>query len=147
MVNNLTNIESVLNKKYSVVSYHCVRWAVAVGVVDVAWIKSQENLVDAFMTHVDWSYTCLLIYKLVVLGVETSGLDIYGNSLDQRVPNDSQCDWFPTFGIEYCELITLKYTNTGSQNNRQRIFDDNGDPFKIYHYNLCYYLRFHLYPC
>jgi hypothetical protein len=48
VVKNSTNVESVLNKKHSSIAYHYVRWAVAAGVITVAWIASEENLADVF---------------------------------------------------------------------------------------------------
>jgi hypothetical protein len=48
VVKNSTNVESVLNKKHSSVAYHYVRWAVAAGIITVAWIQSEENLADSF---------------------------------------------------------------------------------------------------
>jgi hypothetical protein len=48
VVNNSTNVESVLNKKHSSVAYHYVCWAVADGIITVAWIRSEENLADPF---------------------------------------------------------------------------------------------------
>jgi hypothetical protein len=48
VVKNSTNVESVLNKKHSSVAYHYVRWAVAVGIIIVIWIRSEENLADPF---------------------------------------------------------------------------------------------------
>jgi hypothetical protein len=43
VVKNSTNVESVLNKKHSLVAYHYVHWAVAAGIITVAWIWSEEN--------------------------------------------------------------------------------------------------------
>ena len=47
VVNNSTKVESTLNKKHSSVAYHYVRWAVAAGIISVAWIRTGENLADA----------------------------------------------------------------------------------------------------
>jgi hypothetical protein len=61
-VKNSTKVESVLNKKHSSVAYHYARWAVAAGIITVAWIESGENLSDPFtkrlteMTH-DYLYS------------------------------------------------------------------------------------------
>jgi hypothetical protein len=46
VVKNSTNVESVLNKKHSSVAYHYVHWAVAAGIITVAWIRSEVNLAD-----------------------------------------------------------------------------------------------------
>jgi hypothetical protein len=48
VVKNSTKVESVLNKKHSSIAYHYVRWAVAAGIITVAWIESGENLSDPF---------------------------------------------------------------------------------------------------
>lgn len=48
VVKNATNVESVLNKKHNSIAYHYVRWAVAAGMVTLAWIESGENLADVF---------------------------------------------------------------------------------------------------
>jgi hypothetical protein len=48
VVKNLTKIESILNKKHSSVAYHYIRWAVAAGIISVAWIPTGENLSDVF---------------------------------------------------------------------------------------------------
>ena len=48
VVKNSSRIESTLNKKHSSIAYHYVRWAVAAGIISVAWIDSKENLADAF---------------------------------------------------------------------------------------------------
>jgi hypothetical protein len=48
VVRNSSHIELVLNKKHSSIAYHYVRWAVAGGIITVAWTKSEENLSDAF---------------------------------------------------------------------------------------------------
>jgi hypothetical protein len=48
VVKNSINVESVLNKKHSSVAYYYVRWAVAAGIITVAWIRSEENLADPF---------------------------------------------------------------------------------------------------
>ena len=48
VVKNTTKVESVLNKKSSSVAYHYVRWAVAAGIVSVAWIPTDQNLADTF---------------------------------------------------------------------------------------------------
>ena len=41
VVKNPSNIELVLNKKYSAVSYHYMRWAMAAEIVTVAWVELQ----------------------------------------------------------------------------------------------------------
>jgi hypothetical protein len=43
VVRNSSHIESVLNKKHSSIAYHYVRWAVAAGIIAVAWIRSEET--------------------------------------------------------------------------------------------------------
>jgi hypothetical protein len=48
VVKNSTKIESILNKKHSSVAYHYIRWAVAAGIISVAWIPTGENLSDVF---------------------------------------------------------------------------------------------------
>jgi hypothetical protein len=48
VVTNSSHIESVLNKKHSSIAYYYVRWAVAAGVITVAWIQPQKNLADVF---------------------------------------------------------------------------------------------------
>ena len=48
VLNNCSNIESVLNKKHSLVAYHMARWAVATGEVCIGWINGAFNLADAF---------------------------------------------------------------------------------------------------
>ena len=40
VVNNSSKIESVLNKKYSSIAFHAVRWTVAAGIVRVGWHTS-----------------------------------------------------------------------------------------------------------
>ena len=46
VVNNSTNIESMLNKKHNSIAFHYTRWNVAAGVVSIAWIDGKENLAD-----------------------------------------------------------------------------------------------------
>jgi hypothetical protein len=48
IVKNATKIESILNKKHSSVFYHYIRWAVADGIILVAWIPTGENLSVVF---------------------------------------------------------------------------------------------------
>ena len=48
VVNNSSKVESTLDKKHNSVAYHYVRNAVAASIVTVAWINSNNNLVDAF---------------------------------------------------------------------------------------------------
>ena len=48
VVKNSTNVDSTLNKKHSSVAYHFTRWSVAAGICTLAWIRSTENLADAF---------------------------------------------------------------------------------------------------
>jgi hypothetical protein len=49
VVKNSTKVESVLNKKHSSIAYHYVRWAVAAGIITVAWIELGENLANLFI--------------------------------------------------------------------------------------------------
>ena len=49
VVNNCSSIDSVLNKKHSLVAYHMARWAVAAGEVSIGWINGEYNLADAFI--------------------------------------------------------------------------------------------------
>ena len=65
-VKNSSKIESTLNKKHSAVAYHAVRWAVAAGVIKVAWIETGNNIADPFTKRLtvmqreklfgDWTY-------------------------------------------------------------------------------------------
>lgn len=48
LVKNTSLVESTLNKKHSAVAYHFSRWNVAASVIKVAWVRSQDNLADAF---------------------------------------------------------------------------------------------------
>ena len=48
VVKNATKVESKMDKKHSAVAYHFVRYAVAAGMVTIAWIKTEENLADVF---------------------------------------------------------------------------------------------------
>jgi hypothetical protein len=66
VVKNSTKVESVLNKKHSSIAYHYVRWAVAAGIIAVAWIELAETLADPFTKRlvemtcdylfVNWTY-------------------------------------------------------------------------------------------
>lgn len=47
VVNNTTKLESVLNKKHSLIAYHAVRWAVAAEIMRVGKVDTNENLTDA----------------------------------------------------------------------------------------------------
>ena len=47
VVKNSSRIDSTLHKKHSAIAYHAVRWAVAAGVIRVAWIHTTKNLADA----------------------------------------------------------------------------------------------------
>ena len=47
VVNNSSNIASVLNKKHNAIAYHAVRWAVAAGVIRVGKVDTKENIADA----------------------------------------------------------------------------------------------------
>ena len=46
-VKNKSNVESLLNKKHSVIAYYLYIWNVAAGVCTMAWIPTGENIVDA----------------------------------------------------------------------------------------------------
>ena len=46
IVNNLSKVKSVLNKKNNLLAYHYVRWEVAAGIITVGWIAGNENLAD-----------------------------------------------------------------------------------------------------
>ena len=48
VVNNSSKVESTLDKKHNSVAYHYVRNAVAASIITVAWIKSTDNLANAF---------------------------------------------------------------------------------------------------
>ena len=48
VVNNSTKLSSTLNKKHSSIAYHAVRWAVAAGIIKVAWTDTAWNLADVF---------------------------------------------------------------------------------------------------
>ena len=68
VVNNTTKVESKLNKKHCAIAYHYIRWAVAAGVVTIAWISTKENLADALTKKLsrvtrsylfgNWTYGC-----------------------------------------------------------------------------------------
>ena len=47
VVKNSSVLSSTLNKKHSSIAYHSVRWAVAAGIVKIAWIDTKYNLADA----------------------------------------------------------------------------------------------------
>ena len=47
VVKNSSLLASTLNKKHSSIAYHSVRWNVAAGVIQVAWINTHMNLADA----------------------------------------------------------------------------------------------------
>lgn len=47
VVKNSSMLASTLNKKHSSIAYHSVRWAVAAGIIRVAWIPTDSNLADA----------------------------------------------------------------------------------------------------
>ena len=47
VVKNSSLLASTLNKKHSSIAYHSVRWNVAAGVIQVAWISTHLNLADA----------------------------------------------------------------------------------------------------
>jgi hypothetical protein len=61
-----TNVESVLTKKHNSIAYHYTRWAVAAGMVRIAWIPTDMNLADSFTKRLaqvvrerlfgDWTY-------------------------------------------------------------------------------------------
>ena len=65
-VNNVSKVESVLNKKHSSVAYHYGRWATAAGIIRVLWVPSNANLADAMTKRLpevtrnklfgDWTY-------------------------------------------------------------------------------------------
>ena len=65
-VKNTSYVESVLNKKHSSVAYNYVRWATAAGIIRVAWVRSEDNLVDSLIKRLpsvkrdclfgDWTY-------------------------------------------------------------------------------------------
>jgi hypothetical protein len=48
VVENSTNVESLLNKKHNSIAYHYVRSCVVAGVISVAWIRSEAILADPF---------------------------------------------------------------------------------------------------
>ena len=47
VVTNTSNVESSFNKKHSTIAYHFYRWNVAVGVCQIAWVPTGENIADA----------------------------------------------------------------------------------------------------
>ena len=47
VINNSSSLSSTLNKKYNAIAYHAVRWAVAAGIIQIAWIDTIWNLADA----------------------------------------------------------------------------------------------------
>ena len=51
VVTNVSKAESKLNKKHNALAYHAYRWAVAVGIMRLAWIGTKDNIADA-MTKV-----------------------------------------------------------------------------------------------
>ena len=54
VVKNSTMVESTLNKKHNSIAYHYARWNVAAGAIQLSWVKSDDNLADAFtkrLTH------------------------------------------------------------------------------------------------
>ena len=48
VVKNTTKVESKMDKKHSAMAYHFVRYAVAAGMITIAWIRTGENLADVF---------------------------------------------------------------------------------------------------
>jgi hypothetical protein len=48
LTKSAVNVESKLEKKHNALSYHYTRWAIAAGMIKVAWINTKENLADAF---------------------------------------------------------------------------------------------------
>ena len=48
VVNNLSNVESVLNKKHNLLAYHYVFWVIAAVIITVGCIPCNENLADVF---------------------------------------------------------------------------------------------------
>ena len=46
LVTNASNVKSTLNKKHISIAYHYTRFAVAAGIITIAWIASTENLAD-----------------------------------------------------------------------------------------------------
>ena len=66
VVKNSSQLASTLNKKHSSIAYHSVRWAVAAGIIRVAWIDTNMNLADAMTKRLtadkrnrlfgDWTY-------------------------------------------------------------------------------------------
>ena len=49
VVKNSFLLSSTLNKKHSSIAYRSVRWNVAAGVIVMAWIDTNYNLVDAMI--------------------------------------------------------------------------------------------------
>lgn len=45
-VKSSTNIDSTLNKKHCVLSYHAARWTVTAGIVQIGWVPTDENIAD-----------------------------------------------------------------------------------------------------
>ena len=49
VVKNSSILSSTLNKKYSSIAYHSVRWHLfAAGIIKVAWIDTNYNIADVF---------------------------------------------------------------------------------------------------
>ena len=48
VVKNSSLIKSTLNRNDNSILYLHARWNVATGIVDLSWIKSKDNLADAF---------------------------------------------------------------------------------------------------
>ena len=51
VINNSSKVDSVINKKHSLLEYRYVRWAVALGIITVGWIAGNENIADLFTKH------------------------------------------------------------------------------------------------
>ena len=65
-VTNSSILDSTLNKNYSSIAYHSVRYNVTAGFINVAWIHTSSNLADEMTKsltaekregiYVDWTY-------------------------------------------------------------------------------------------
>jgi hypothetical protein len=66
LVKDTTRVDSSLNKKYSVITYHFVRWNITARVISIAWTSGELNIADAMPKRLpeikrdklvgDWTY-------------------------------------------------------------------------------------------
>ena len=73
-VNNVSKFKSTRNKEHVSILYNAVNWAVAVGIMRIDTVDSNENLADTFTKRLSVITNGISIWKLDLLVVKFGNL-------------------------------------------------------------------------